>query len=60
MKERYRIYALGPIPADLKELISEIHASAILSSKQEGIPVYTEELKDKAVPKLIGRDKFKL
>jgi hypothetical protein len=34
MKRRYRIYNLGEVPRDLRERISEIHASAILQAKE--------------------------
>jgi hypothetical protein len=34
----YRIYPVGPIPSDLGERVSSIHASAILRSKSEDVP----------------------
>lgn len=36
MKGKYRIYALN-LPTDVKERVSEIHASSIMNPKNEGI-----------------------
>jgi hypothetical protein len=49
---------LGTIPSDLKERIAEIHASAIMNSRNEGNPVHTQTLNDqdsKASPNVIGK-----
>jgi hypothetical protein len=32
----YRIYPVGPIPADLRDRVSAIHATAVLKTKGEG------------------------
>jgi hypothetical protein len=33
MRNKYRVYVIGDLPPDLKNRISEIHASAILQAK---------------------------
>jgi hypothetical protein len=33
MKGKYRVYVLGEVPKDLRERISELHATAILRSQ---------------------------
>jgi hypothetical protein len=38
MKNKYRIYVIGPIPSDLKEKIVAIHAAGILKKKSEDLP----------------------
>jgi hypothetical protein len=48
MKTKYRIYVLGPVPADLKERIIAAHVAAILKAKIEDIPVSTQTSIDEA------------
>ena len=38
MKNRYRIYLINDISADLKDQIAFVHASAILKARGEGRP----------------------
>ena len=38
MARRYALVVRGPIPAGLAEKISMVHASAVLQSRQPGIP----------------------
>jgi hypothetical protein len=41
MKQKYRIYVIGDVPADLKEKIMAGHVAGILKGKGEGKPIQT-------------------
>jgi hypothetical protein len=47
MKRIYRIYVVGSIPSDIKERVAAIHATGILSEKNQNAPVHTRKKKDK-------------
>ncbi len=47
MKGKYRIFVLGQVPRDLRERLSEIHASAILAQRKDDTPEYTKDLNKK-------------
>lgn len=67
MIKRYRVIVREPIPSNLRERVSDLHASALLKSRDKRIPVDVTELKshnsevtlkgdkDKAFRKRTGR-----
>jgi hypothetical protein len=55
MKGKYRVYVLGQAPKDLRERISELHATAILLAKESDKTVQrSEDKKGKVVFKANG------
>jgi hypothetical protein len=55
MKGKYRVYVLGEVPKDLRERISELHATAILQAKESDNTVQrSEDNKDKVAFKVNG------